>query len=353
MIYTHSLRKGMRMSIITDAIYMSRLAPSLERCSRKSQYLWNFRCCVCGDSRKDKTKKRAYVYRKGDGLVFHCHNCHAPLGNFGKFLKHVNPSLYREYALETFKFQNKTQNKPELEFETDIQEKFEYKVNAIKLPTINDLGENHFCRQFVYRRKIPKQAWNELYFSDDFMGFIEETFPEYDRSQKDKFYQEPRLVIPIISEGGDLVGVQGRALLNSKNKYITIMANPDQTKIFGLDKINYNKRIYIVEGPLDSLFLENSVAVMDANLSKFSGMFMTATYISDNEPDNKDIRRVMRRIIDMDLDIFIWPSSILEKDINDLILAGYTASQIMSLIDQNTFSGLRAKLEYKRWENGK
>src|SRR5690606_803246 len=127
-------------------------------------------------------------------------------------------------------------------------------------------------------------------------------------------------------------GVQGRALLNSKNKYITIMADPDQTKIFGLDKINYNKRIYIVEGPLDSLFLENSVAVMDANLSKFSGMFMTATYISDNEPDNKDIRRVMRHIIDMDLDIFIWPSSILEKDINDLILAGYSASQIMSLI---------------------
>jgi len=337
------------MSLIIDTIYMNRLSPRLEGCKRKSEFLWIFRCPICGDSHSDKTKKRGYVYRKKNDLHFFCHNC----GDgyfFNKFLKRADPPLYGEYLVDTFKDKGTYHEKKEPVSVPKSNISFPTRIN---LPKISELLENHFAKQFLIDRKIPKEWFPRLYFSSDFGSFVKEMVPDYE-TKSYNIINEFRIIIPIYDEQKNLVAFQGRALMKSKAKYITIKIDAESVKIFGMDTVDYSKRVYVAEGPFDSMFLQNSVATSDAAIYKVASLFPTATYISDNEPDNRDIKRVMRRIIDLSLELFIWPSMLKPfKDINEAIKAGYTSSQLMNIIDNNTFRGLNATLEMQNWEKGK
>ena len=90
------------MSSFIDVKYINLLSAKLPKFKRKSDYLFNFRCPHCGDSKKSSTKARGFVYRKKNDMFFKCHNCGMgqSLGNLIKFL---DPIMYKEYALERFK----------------------------------------------------------------------------------------------------------------------------------------------------------------------------------------------------------------------------------------------------------
>jgi len=110
--------------------------------------------------------------------------------------------------------------------------------------------------------------------------------------------------------------------------------------------------IYVVEGPIDSLFLDNSVATADSNLTSITEVFdkSKVTLIFDNEPRNKEIVKLMNKAIENHYNVVIWPEMITRKDINEMILDGFTKEELQDIIHNNTFVNLRAKMEFVNWK---
>jgi transcription elongation factor Elf1 len=334
------------MSLYIDKKYVSLISPRLERFHQKSEYLWNFRCPICGDSSRNKLKMRGYLYRRKSDLFFTCHNCGTST-SFGNFIKTVDRSLYSAYQMERFKNENAGNvAKPDFSMAQGLPV-FEKKID-INLPSIESLDDRHAAKGYVKDRKIPKEKWNVLYYAEDFEAFVKEVLPDYDKN----LYAEPRLVLPFYDEKNILLGFQGRALVNSKVKYITIKVSDDSKKVYGLNTLDKSKKTYVVEGPIDSLFLQNCIAAMDASLYNVISSVgnLNYTFIYDNEPRNKDIVKHMQKTIDLGKDICVWPKLMDGcKDINEMVQRRGLSAAIQAIIDNNTYSGLKAKLQFEQW----
>jgi hypothetical protein len=231
--------------------------------------------------------------------------------------------------------------KPEFKFDVPI---FRKKGILKSLKSISDLSTDHPARKIVEKRLIPLESFSDLYLCESFYKFtnslVPNKFPSLDGDH-------PRLLIPFRNEKGEIFAYQGRAFGKEQPKYITIKLDNDATKIFGLDRIDNSKQVYAVEGPLDSLFLDNCVAVGGADLAKLKN---DVIIIFDNEPRNREICKQMDSCIRFYKKIVIWPDSMKHKDINDMIMAGYTKKQIQEIINDNTFSGAAAQLRFAEWK---
>ena len=343
------------MSLYIDMKYVGLVSPQLERFKRKSEYLWNFRCPLCGDSAKNKFKARGYFYRKKSNLFFQCHNCSSSL-SLGNFIKSVNSTLYEEYRFERYREESNGRNVSVPKFVEASKTKPVFNLpKKINLPTIASLPNTHSAKKFLMDRKIPSDKFDQLYFAFDFKKFVFEWAPQYDGENseyKNLHDEDERIIIPFYDTKKVLSGFQGRSRSNSGIRYITIKLNDETQKFYGLSQLDFSKKIRVVEGPFDAMFLPNSVAVMDAALERVIPAIGPYDYvfIFDNEKLNKQVVRHMTNVIELEKDIFIWPSHIHEKDINDLIKAGYSQSEIISLIEDNTFSGLNAQLKFSLWK---
>ena len=335
------------MSVFIDRTFLLRVSPKLKKFTQKKEDLYNFRCPLCGDSTKNKTKARGYVYRKKNDYFYMCHNCGVST-TFYNFLDKVDPSLIKEYALERYmngETGNNNYTKPDFE-EVKTKPVFKQKLN---LPTIAELPEEHYAKAYVLGRKIPQEHHSNLYFAEDFKKFIDDLGIDKEGLKE----QDPRLVIPFYDANKNLTALQGRALGESKLRYITVKMDDDNNKVFGMDRINQDEMIYVVEGPIDSLFLQNSIATADANLPSVSKILDKSkfTLIFDNEPRNKDIVKIMERAIEEHYSVVIWPELVSEeKDINDMILSGFSPDEIQDIISTHTFVNLRAKIEFINWK---
>jgi hypothetical protein len=125
------------------------------------------------------------------------------------------------------------------------------------------------------------------------------------------------------------------------------MINDDAPKIYGLDKINETKPIYIIEGPFDSTLVENSVAMCGSDIDIRTFGWSDYIWVYDNEPRNREIINRISKTIDRGDKVIIWPDEIVEKDINDMILSGHN---IMSILKLNTYSNLEAKVKFNNWK---
>lgn len=338
------------MSIYIDRTFLLRVSPKLPKFTQKKTDLYNFRCPICGDSSKNKTKARGYVYAKKGNYFFMCHNCGASM-SFYNFLDKVDSSLLKEYSLERYKNGETGRDnykKPDFEIVKDTP-KFKTKL---PLPSIQSLPDGHYAKDYVLNRKIPAAHHGSLYYAEDFKKFVEVDMKIEKEGLKEN---DPRLVIPFYDENKNLVAFQGRALGESKLRYITVKMQDDNIKLFGLDRIDLGDeetKVYVTEGPIDSLFLENAVATADATLTKAANYIDKSkiVLIYDNEPRNKDICRHMEKAIEEHYLIVIWPEMIEEKDINDMILSGFSPDEIQDIISKNTFQNLRAKIEFINWK---
>ena len=335
------------MSVFIDRNFLLQVSPKLQRFSKKKDDLYNFRCPLCGDSQKNKTKCRGYVFRKKNDYFYMCHNCGAST-TFYNFLKQVDPNLVQEYQLERYKSGetgNNNYTKPE--FEEYKQEAPKFK-KALELPSIDSLPEGHFAKNYVQQRQIPEAFSSQLYYAEDFKQFVEGLGIQKDGLHKD----DKRLVIPFYDTEKNLIAIQGRSLGESKLRYITLKLHDDNKKVFGLDRIDTDELIYVVEGPIDSMFLSNAVATADSNLESITDVLdkSKVALVFDNEPRNKEIVAKMEKAIDNHFNVVIWPEMIEKKDINDMILDGFSSDEIQDIIDNNTFVNLRAKMEFISWK---
>jgi hypothetical protein len=333
------------MSVYLDRTFLLKLSTKLLKFTQKKTDLYNFRCPICGDSEKNKNLKRGYIYRVKNDYFYKCHNCAASL-NFYQFLEKVEPNSLKEYTLERYKeiHGDKTEEKDTYD---QLKHKPKFK-QKLKLKSIDKLSSNHIAKQYCLNRQIPEESLSELYYTEDFKSFVESLNIEKDGL----FDNDERLVLPFYDKDGNLIALQGRTLTNSKLRYITIKITENSQKYFGLNSIDQNELIYVVEGPIDSLFLKNAIATADSNLIRAAELFDKSkiVLVYDNEPRNKEIVKLMNHAIDEHYSIVIWPQMIECKDINDMILDGFTKEELQDIIEKNTFVNLRAKLEFLNWK---
>ena len=324
-----------------DTKYINIISPYLQQFKKKGDNLWNFRCPYCGDSQKSRTKARGFVFRKKNDLFFKCHNCGVG-ASLGNLIKTVDSKTYKDYIFERYKKGVETRSSPQPEFKFNAPV-FRKKGILEGLQSIKNLPDDHPAKKIVEKRKLPLESLSDLYLCESFFKFtnsiIKGKFPSLDGDH-------PRLLIPFRDESGEVFAYQGRAFGNEQPKYITIKIDEERDKIFGLDKVDRNKPILVVEGPLDSLFLDNCIAVAGANFSNIEG---DLTVIYDNEPRNKEINKQIEKTIDQGKSVCLWPDSMTHKDINDMIIAGYTKEEVQEIITDNTFSGASAKLRFAEW----
>jgi len=316
-----------------DVRFVNLISPRLQKFKAVKQNLYNFRCPICGDSQKNKNKARGYLYGVKNNTNYKCHNCGVSL-SFNNFLKKVDSELHKQYTLEKFKEghtgKNFTAEEPKFEFE---KPKFKKRLELPKS------SEDPNARQYLEDRKLNP---DKFYFAEKFKEFVNALKPTFASTDT----EEPRIVIPLYYND-DLVGIQGRSLNPKSIKYITVMFSDDAPKIYGLDEVQKNQTVYVTEGPFDSTFIRNSIALCgaDGDISKWG--ISDCVWIYDNEPRNKEIVSRIARTIDRGERIVIWPSSINEKDINDMVLSGL---DVQSVIESNTYSGLEAKLKFTTWK---
>jgi len=332
-----------------DVKYVNLLSNRLDRFTVKSTmpYRVNCRCPICGDSQKNKSKARGWLLEKDNSAIYYCHNCNASMG-LRKFLQQVDPTLYNDYIVDTkLESVSKTEvaTKP---LDTITQKVPEFrKVNSplLKIRKVSQLTPTHGAKLYVEKRLIPTSSHHRLYYAPKFNAWVNSIVPDKLTGEKDG----PRLILPFIKDGR-MFGFQGRAFDKTSLRYITIMLDESMPKIFGLDTVNLKQKHYIVEGPIDSLFIPNSIAMAGADgNSKGLDYPENAVYIFDNEPRNKEIVARMSKIVERGQKVCIWPTHVRENDINDMILSGLSSADIKLIIDNNTYSGLDGKLQLSEW----
>lgn len=331
-----------------DTKYCSIVGSRLRNFKQKNDYLWNYSCPVCGDSTKNKLKARGYIYRKKSDLFVKCHNCNYGT-NLGNFIKYVDPTLYNEYVLERYK-SGATRYNDHKDVAQILPKKEELLEDNILegLKRLDRMDETHPAVKYVINRKIPRDKWSLLYFAPKFKAYTNSVDAKF---QEPIEGEHPRMIIPFFTPAGKCFAFQGRAYGNEEPKYYTIKVDETQEKIYGLDRLDYSKRIYVVEGPIDSLFLPNAIAVSGASFDTptIRQLLTNATIVMDNEPRNKEIVKQLAKYIDLGYNIVLYPDTIKEKDINEMILSGMTSDEILRMINTNTFSGIEAKLKFSTW----
>jgi len=257
-----------------------------------------------------------------------------------RFLQFVAPALAQEYALERWRNgENGKSNyvKPD---ETAIA----LPKAELHLPKITSLAEDHLAREYLIARQIPHL--DRFYFSNGFGDWVRSIDPTYTTIPNDE-----RIVIPFVNKRGELVAAQGRCLSGSKNaiRYITVKFCKDGRAIYGEDKLDYSKRVYAVEGPLDSVFLNNAVALAGCELAHATKLFSDCVVVYDNEPRNTEIVKKIEEAIRGGYTVCVWADSVEEKDINDMVLAGRSPQEVQSIIDECACSGLTALARFSQW----
>ena len=318
--------------------YLNLLSVQLERFKQKKPYLWNFRCPYCGDSKTNKSKARGFVFQLKGDLLYKCHNCQISVP-FGKLLQDRDPELYKEYRMEKFVSPQKRDMR-KIKRIVSTTPVFKSRGILDDLTPLNNLNNTHPAKEYILNRRLPTDA---LYFTEKFKEWTNHVKPG---TFQEITQDEPRIIIPFIDKEGSVFGFQGRSIHTTGLRYITILLEEGRPKIFGLNTIDYDKTIYITEGPFDSLLLRNGLAMAGADVSTDCLRGTDHVFVYDNEPRNVQIvSRISKHISDGE-SVVIWPSAIKEKDINDMVLAGHNVQEIVASC---TFKGLKATLKFNDW----
>jgi hypothetical protein len=337
------------MSYFIDTKYLNMVSHKLPLFAKKKTDLWNCRCIICGDSKTNKRKARGYFYRQKNDLYYKCHNCLASQ-HFGTFLKNLDTHAYQQYVFERY---SKGENGPKAH--TNAEE-FVYQYKKVEFKQkplietvaqkLSELPDDNEAVQYCLTRKIPRDKFNELYYINSAKN-IQVIAPEYTSIKT----EEPRLVLPFYNKHNQLTGLTMRALRNESLRYMMIKLVEDEPLIFGMNHVDKTRPITIVEGPIDSLFIDNSLAVAGTGFGKIEVLDLpkeNVTIVFDNQPRNLEVCKLVDKYIKMDYKVVIWPCSITNKDVNEMVQNNINVKKV---IEENTFQGLMAQLKLTEWRN--
>ena len=337
------------MSLYIDVKFLTQISHRFEIFKKKNDYLWNVRCPICGDSQKNKRKMRGYFFKKNNDLMYKCHNCgHG--AHFGNMLKQLDALLYKEYVLERY---SEGGQRKKFGTEKTIKE-FIPESKPVKhgwstlMDCLYDLPVEHEAVVYTNSRMLPQESHKRLYYVDNIKNVVQLN-NKYKESIKTT---EPRLAIPFVNKEGKLTALSLRGMRDEALRYVLVKIDEDAPTVFGLDTVDENAPITVVEGPLDSLFLENAIACAGTSFNKIDEIGLpkeNMTIVFDNQPKNKDVCRLMQKYIKLGYKICIWPENIIGKDINDMVMDNMKTSEIQALIETNTYKGLQAEMKFATW----
>ena len=331
--------------------YVNLLSGRLKNFKRKSGTVYNFSCPLCGDSQTMTRKARGYIYEKKGKSLFHCHNCSATMA-IPNFIKAIDQHLYNEMQLEKLKDIGNPV-KDELETFVDKMRKPVFlKSGPLKgLRKVSQLSPDHRVKKLVDARKIPNPYHAKLFCCPKFKAFTNSLIPGKFDEQSLKL-DETRLLIPFFDKEKNLHAYQCRALGFSAIKYITIVLDESVPKVYGLDACNLDKKTYVFEGPIDSMFVPNSLASAGGDLvSAIRGLpnKENLVIVYDNEPRSLETKKKLDKAILDGYNVCVWPDNLEHKDVNDMVLAGLSSEFIKHIIDKNTYRDLAAKMALTKW----
>jgi hypothetical protein len=332
-----------------DKKYINLISQQLKNFKWKNDNLANCSCPICGDSKKNKFKARFFFSnsKKGNFTKTHCHNCGYD-HPFGVFLNGFDSTNYRLWKNENFIEKQLKQNNGVI-FKKEVIPNIIFEENPLKyLSRCDLLNEYHQAIEYLNFRQIPKEKFKSIYYTENFRKWYNDNISK--KFEKDD-NSDPRLIFPYIAEDGEFFACSARSIVDSNQRYY----NPNwdtegkYPHIRGLNSLNKDQISFVVEGAIDSLFLNNSLSIgsFHVDLTKFD--FSNSIFVLDNEPRNVDIVKMMNRYIENGYKTCIWPEIIKEKDINEMILSGKTSSEIEKIILENSFTGLEGKLKLANW----
>lgn len=338
-----------------DIKYIGALSIKLDRFKKKADYHWNFRCPYCGDSQKSLSKARGHIIKLKDDLLYKCHNCSVST-SIPNLIKFVDSNIYSEYMKEKLinKYTSKRVKRKKEPLKNIIDNTESKLINSkfLNNPMVKRMSDlkGHPAQDYLKNRGIPESCYDQLFFVSRFYNFSDDYLENSKQvTDQDKRNDHPRLIIPFFDEKGNIFGYQGRAFGKENPKYVTIMIDKSQQKIFGLNRINEDNPILVTEGPIDSLFLENSVSTCQSDL-RIEKYKYKSILVPDNEPRNFQIVRQVEKFIDDGYKVCVWNDQFKEKDINDMVLGGHSPKEIQEYIIQNSYRGLEAKTKFNHWK---
>ena len=335
------------MTLQTDHKYVGMISTRLAQFKRKTDRLYNFRCPVCGDSQKNKHKARGYLFEHNSSLIYKCHNCDFSASLY-KILEVIDPSLARAYTLETFDERGHLSEPGPFIIENTNTTPIKLKETIdIDLPCVNDLDKNHRAVVYLEGRKIPRERWGDLYYTKNMkdMEYLNELY-------KGRLVADERIIIPFRDDEGTLIGVTGRSMGNSNLRYVTIRTKVDKPLVYGLNRIDYMRQIYVVEGQFDSMFIDNCIAPGGTDFNRAVKYLPKerVTLILDNQPRKKQVVKKIEYFCRYGYSMVIFPSTWKYKDINDAVVNGVSPSEIIELLNTSTHRDLSLKLAIRDWK---
>jgi len=344
--------------------YINNMGSQFRNFTQKDTYLWNFSCPLCGDSKKNKLKARGYLYRNNNTITFKCHNCNVSM-SFGNFLKQVDPSLYQQYRYDSYEA-NHTNTPKKIKKEHASISKFEATYNSLKkttkskislgnmvdintLYTLKDLSDNQkFAIDYVVGRKLPKTSYSRIFYCDNFRSWVNSILPDKFKIIDNEF---PKIVIPFYDSEKNIIGCQARSYLSGDTfdqKYLTAKFDKEKELTYGLDLVDWSQTVYVLEGPFDSMFIKNAVAVTSSSLHKKTQIdYTNAVLVYDNQPRSKEVLNEMKKAIKMGRLVYFWDEEVSSKDVNEFILDGNIIEDLN--LKENSKSGIEATLKLQHW----
>lgn len=333
-----------------DEKYLNEISPTLQMFKKKRAGLWNCRCPKCGDSEKSKLKARGYFYVREGKMFYRCHNCGAS-ETLASFLWEWDRDAHKRYKMENFKEEhgNKTKKvkqikEPEYKFK---RKEFDKAPDLLEenAELIADLPPDHEAVTYLKDRQIPEEFHHRLYYVE----MLADISSKIEKYKNEKYDAAPRIIIPSFNADKELTHLAARAIGPSTMRYMTLTVKDDALKVYGMDRVDTSKPVYVLEGQFDSMFIPNAVAMGGSDLD--SNFLDNAVYIFDNEPRSKQIMLKVQRLIDKGKHVVIWGKTP-GKDVNSMIENGMTKEQVFEHIKDHTFYGPRAKLKFTEYRKG-
>ena len=329
-----------------DTKFVNLLSVQLRNFRKLNETTWKMSCEFCGDSKKNKNKARGHIYTVKNDLFYRCFNCGYST-TFGSLLKHVSPMLYSDYVVERYKM-GVNKHKPHKTIDIpDTAPAFSdtllhnRKVLNGLIPITDSIEAMEYCKN----RLIPESKWEQLYYTKQYKKLINALIP----NKFEVEFDSPRIVLPYYDKDGFIFQLTGRAIDDNFMRYSNIKLRETEHPVYGIDKVDTSKTIYVVEGPIDSLFIDNCVAVSGSSFNSSSFIKQhkdKVVLVYDNEPRATEITRIMESSIKNNYSVCIWDNKVVGKDINEMVKNGIDAKQ---MIDQNTFKGAEALLNFIKW----
>jgi len=314
---------------------------------------WNFRCPVCGDSKKSTTKKRGWFLINGSKITVYCFNCMYSKPIL-KFLKEFFPEVHKDYIKTLFK--TKRGRGMDTIVQTQIvKDTSSNQKSKLDLPKMSELPDDHFAVQYFKSRLLPIKYLRYLYFTENYCEFINTLIPDKFENVPES---DPRIVIPFYNAHRKIFAVQGRSFQDYGLRYITIKFN-DHKKIFGLERMDRNKTILVFEGAFDSFFMPNAIAIggADLDLNYLLELANKDRYVFcfDNEPRNPEMCKRITKVLKAGFKVCLIPQKYKRygKDINKMIENGLTAKDICGIIKANIVQGKFGLMKFNLWKKGK